>query len=1075
MSNVNKYYFDEKDRFVLNNYNHSKPFASFLPGIAGKNGIPLWVFYVNRGQCIASFGVNSKDNPIMEFFPAFRAYQNTETLGFRTFIKIDGQSIYEPFVTYKAEDVIQEMHIGMNDLELHEKSYKVGIESTVLYYTLSMEKIPALIRRTTIKNISSNTMSLDILDGIPALLPFGINDYGIKHVGNTLQAWMEVSNLENKAPVFKLKSSAEDTVNVSEFDEGNFYLSLQIIDNNKELLTPIVDPELIFNKRTSMKYPDVFSQKTTDDLRKMKQNTSNKIPCAFSTAQAQLKPYEKVVVYSIIGHAHDISSIDEYSQKFQEVTYLTMKYHESNKIIEEITQDIFTQTSSQIFDRYCQQDYLDNILRGGYPLVFSKGEKVYHVYSRKHGDLERDYNYFVLPSEYYSSGNGSYRDVNQNRREDVFFNPDVERYNIKFFTNLIQTDGYNPLVINGIKYKVQVEKLSFIDKNLEIDEDVKVLKDFLSKGFFTPGELSSFIERKNIKLNIREDEFIKKIIEVSEEEIDAVHGEGFWTDHWTYILDLIENYLEIYPDKKKELLFDDCEYTYYDNSMVVLPRNKRYVLVDDEFKRIRQYDSLTEDQEKKSLTESRKRYKFVMRKNHGKGEIFKTSLITKLINLAAIKFATMDPCGMGIEMEAGKPGWYDALNGLPGLFGSSVADAFELTRLIGFLLEAFRDYKEEKMDLPEEVMSLVSNLMKCVEDYENSSDSRKDYHFWESISNARESFREETKLGFGGKEIEVKSSELSKTLEGFNKKLLAGLKRSMEENSDIIPTYFFYEPEKYEVLNGTSEDSKKYIKILEFKQMKMPLFLEGVVRGFKIFDDKEFLKKIYNKVKNSELFDKKLKMYKVNAPLNYETIEIGRAKAFTPGWLENESIWLHMEYKYMLELLKSGLYKEFYEDFTNVLIPFLKPEVYGRSPLENSSFIASSANPDETIHGNGFVARLSGSTAEFLSIWKLMFVGSKPFTYENEQLNLRFKPVLPGWLFDEEGKVSFNFLGRCKITYNNPNRFDTFNTEKIDESKWKIFVHTCDEEKIEFVGNNIKEPYSKLIRDGQVRKIDVYF
>ena len=27
---------------------------------------------------------------------------------------------------------------------------------------------------------------------------------------------------------------------------------------------------------------------------------------------------------------------------------------------------------------------------------------------------------------------------------------------------------------------------------------------------------------------------------------------------------------------------------------------------------------------------------------------------------------------MGIEMEAGKPGWNDAMNGLPGLFGSEM-------------------------------------------------------------------------------------------------------------------------------------------------------------------------------------------------------------------------------------------------------------------------------------------------------------------------------------------------------------------------------------------------------------------
>ena len=32
-----------------------------------------------------------------------------------------------------------------------------------------------------------------------------------------------------------------------------------------------------------------------------------------------------------------------------------------------------------------------------------------------------------------------------------------------------------------------------------------------------------------------------------------------------------------------------------------------------------------------------------------------------------LKFSTLDPYGMGVEMEGGKPGWNDAMNGLPGI------------------------------------------------------------------------------------------------------------------------------------------------------------------------------------------------------------------------------------------------------------------------------------------------------------------------------------------------------------------------------------------------------------------------
>lgn len=126
-------------------------------------------------------------------------------------------------------------------------------------------------------------------------------------------------------------------------------------------------------------------------------------------------------------------------------------------------------------------------------------------------------------------------------------------------------------------------------------------------------------------------------------------------------------------------------------------------------------------------------------------------------------------------------------------------------------------------------------------------------------------------------------------------------------------------------------------------------------------------------------------MYKVNEGLAGVSFEAGRAVAFTSGWLENESIWLHMEYKYLLELLKSGLYEQFAEASWNAVVPFLN---YGRSPLENVSFLASSANPDPAVWGRSFVARLSGSTAAFLQIWQLIFFGLQPFQWDGRELKL---------------------------------------------------------------------------------------
>lgn len=1071
-----KYYFDADGRFVIENYNETKPFASFLPGIAGKDGVPLWVFYVNRAQAIASFGIANKDNPIMEFHPAFRSYKEVFVHGFRTFLKFEDGIVYEPFIynhcnrdELEKGSVIQRMHIGAGDLKILEMNKQKGFEMSVMYFSLPNERLAALVRMVELKNVSSKPWSVEILDGLPVVLPYGLSDHGLKHVGNTLKAWMEVYNLESGIPIFKLRSSTEDSVEVKEFKEGNFYLSILEEKEKSKLVFPIVDADLVFGYNTSYIYPSLFASTSLEEIQSREQIKNNKIPCAFSPINTTLEPGESVTLYTIVGHIPDISVLEEYKERFSNKEYLKRKFEENFEIIKNLTTDIDTHTSCRLFDEYSKQTYLDNILRGGYPLVFKEGEKIYHIYSRKHGDLERDYNYFSLLAEYYSSGNANYRDVNQNRRNDVLFNPSVERFNIKFFLNLVQCDGYNPLVINGVRYRLKEFSNEFL---ANLAEPVDKLREFFEKNTFTPGRLLTFVEKENIKLKVSKEEFLNVIINKALQEIDAVHGEGFWTDHWTYNLDLVESYLEIYPEREEELLFNDRDYTYYDNYVVVLPRDKRFVLVDG---KVRQFYSLAEDSEKRKLIESRNEYKNVMRVKNGNGDIYKTTLVTKLINLAAIKFATTDPDGIGIEMEAGKPGWYDALNGLPGLSGSSVADSFETLRLLDFLAEKLEVYGDRIVELPIEVMELIEREVEIVNEYEISREDKesKNLKYWNDISDLREAYREKTKFGFSGEEFSISANKLKDKLNKLIGKLKSTLELAIEENNGIMPTYYYFEVVDYDIVGEMN--GRKLVKPNKFKRVNLPLFLEGIVRGFKVIRDKERIKKIFSAVKQSSLFDEKLKMYKVNASLKDQSVEIGRAKTFTPGWLENESIWLHMEYKYILEVLKAGLYEEFYDDFKNIFIPFLNPEVYGRSPLENSSFIVSSANPDESIHGTGFVARLSGSTAEFLSIWKLLFIGSRPFRYENGELTLTFEPALPGWLFNEEAMVKFKFLGKCDVTYINKSRKDTWKLTKQDREQAKIRLYLSNEETVDVTGLVIRQPYAQMVREGKVYKIEVDF
>ena len=97
---MGNYYF-EGSTFVIENYNKQKTFANFLPGVAGKKGIPLWSFYVNRAQGISGYGLQDKAKIIMEFTPANKAYETvgTTTVNAFNFENLDPGTSYQIGIT----------------------------------------------------------------------------------------------------------------------------------------------------------------------------------------------------------------------------------------------------------------------------------------------------------------------------------------------------------------------------------------------------------------------------------------------------------------------------------------------------------------------------------------------------------------------------------------------------------------------------------------------------------------------------------------------------------------------------------------------------------------------------------------------------------------------------------------------------------------------------------------------------------------------------------------------------------------------------------------------------------------
>jgi len=193
-----------------------------------------------------------------------------------------------------------------------------------------------------------------------------------------------------------------------------------------------------------------------------------------------------------------------------------------------------------------------------------------------------------------------------------------------------------------------------------------------------------------------------------------------------------------------------------------------------------------------------------------------------------------------------------------------------------------------------------------------------------------------------------------------------------------------------------------------------------------------------------------------------------------------------------LELLKSGLYDEFFEAVDKALVPFLDPEVYGRSILENSSFIMSSLNSDQKNHGRGYIARLSGSTAEYINMWTLMSFGEKPFKLISGELVYAPEPNLKADFFTKEKRVeklqlsqeekveveipadgfAYRFLGSSLVIYHNPKRANTFGENGVKVSKFKLTAQNGREYEIK--GSAVKGKLAEEIRKGRFKVINIY-
>jgi hypothetical protein len=306
---------------------------------------------------------------------------------------------------------------------------------------------------------------------------------------------------------------------------------------------------------------------------------------------------------------------------------------------------------------------------------------------------------------------------------------------------------------------------------------------------------------------------------------------------------------------------------------------------------------------------------------------------------------------------------------------------------------------------------------------------------------------------------------------------------AVHENG-VPASYLRYEAGEYQTLGKKDRNGWTPVKVQRFEPRSVAMFLEGAVHYMRTFPEQA--EQVYKSVRASELYDQELLMFRVCEPLEGEPPELGRITAYPTGWLEHASIYTHMSFKWLLELLRAGLYDAFFDTLKTCLPPYMEPEVYGRSLLENSSFIVSSLYQDQSKHGQAFQPRLSGVTAEWLQIWTMMVAGQQPFKLsDSNELILSLEPVLPDWIFtkkttiqrfgdDEQFELPENcfaclLFGSTKLIYQNPSRRSTYGADNVKVTS--AIVHYKDGREVHVDAGFFEGDLARDVREGLIESI----
>ena len=643
--------------------------------------------------------------------------------GFRTLLRLTRggaeATVAQPFFDPPSKHRERTMLIGMNELELVEVDRASGVETRVLYYTVQGEDFPALVRRVTLTNVGDGSVEVAAADGLAKLEPFGVNAGMLGTMGRTLEGWMRVYNCgraedseETSAaacplPYFKLSASTADSAQVQMITEGHFAFGY-VEDAAEALLPVVVDPDVIFGDDTTLRDPAGFAKRgaAVADAAEVK---VSKTPCAFAVASTTLAAGASTTLVTVWGRARTVPQlVDDIAPTVLKDRFASKKY------VEAVAHGAphgrrGLGDGEPALRRLLAADAAGQPAAGGLPRVPGRRRRrqarLPHVLAhprRPRAGLQQ------LPDR---------RDVLQpgvrelpgrqpepaRRRPALPGRPGLQPAAVPHAQagRRLQPadggDGVCSLAPEGARDDAAARaKAAPVAEALAGDAASRKKLAALLARPFRPGDLFEQARAEKIKFAKDRAAVLDAAAGAARQVFAANYThEGFWADHWTYDLDQILSFEAVYPDDVERALWDAEKIPFYMSAGTVQPRDFKYVEVDG--LGIRQYNSVYDDPEKLGQLADRDAQPdgaFELAAPTGDDDassaVYTVEPVSKVLLLFATKFTLLDPSGLGVEMDANKPGWNDAMNGLPGLLGSGMPETCEAWRIGDWLASTIR-------------------------------------------------------------------------------------------------------------------------------------------------------------------------------------------------------------------------------------------------------------------------------------------------------------------------------------------------------------------------------------------------